>query len=144
MLGLKLAAIGTAVGLALGFTAGLKWEKADRYKDAVTQIEAIQVQATDSLAILNSRWEVEAGRVKIQVEDWNARSTLDQDLMKRLLSGQSLIRSRFDEFNNTITITTDLGTCQLSDDAVRLLRQASAAANASTGVPNNRVTVTED
>ncbi len=135
LIGLKLAALGTALGLTLGFTAGLKWEKADRYEDVVTQVAAIQVQATKSLDILNGRWEVESERAKIQVEDWGVRNTLDQKLIMQLLDGQSLIRSRFDEINQSITITTDLGTCRLSPDAVLLLQQASVAANRATSEP---------
>lgn len=117
------------------FIAGLKWERADRYKEAKSYITEIELQAIASMNTINSRWEAEAVRARIEVENWNIQATIDQALFNKLLSGQAEIRNKFDGIQKEIIVTNDFGTCKLSNDAIRLLRQATSTK--VTGMPNN-------
>jgi hypothetical protein len=117
------------------FIAGVRWEKADRYDDALAQLQLIEDQATQSLVHLNAAWVAAANKAKIDIREWNLQNTSDKELFTRLLAGQADIRSQFDDLEKDIFITTDFGTCKLSDDAVRLLRSAANAANAGVSEP---------
>ena len=131
-----LVSAGTAaiVG-STAFIVGVRWEKADRYEEALVTIQKIEEQATTSLNTLNTRWNAAAEDARIAVQDWNLQNTVDQDLFDRLLAGQLEIKDKFDEIQNDIFITTDFGVCQLSDDAVRLLRESAATANSGLSRP---------
>ena len=117
------------------FIAGARWEKAERYDEALLEIQKIEDQAVQSLEKLNAQWAIEARKAQIQVEEWNLQNRADEELFDRLLNGQSIIRSRFNDLEKEVFITNDFGTCQLSPDAIRLLRQASDAANS--GMPES-------
>ncbi len=134
---LQILALASIASVALGFTAGLKWEKADRYEDAKSQIIAIQDQAILSRDLLNERWEAEAAQVKVIMDDWGTQNRMDNEMIKRLLAGQTIIKGKFDDINTEITITTDFGQCTFSPDAIRLLRESSAAANQTDSLPND-------
>lgn len=129
----KLMAIGCgATALIVGstaFMAGVRWEKADRYDEAKATITAIEAQATQSLEALTERWQNAASEAQIRIEDWNLQNAVDTELFNELLRGQSEIRSKFDELESDILVTTDFGTCKLSPDAIRLLREAADTAN---------------
>jgi hypothetical protein len=111
------------------FVAGVRWDKAERYDESVAAVAALEEQATQSLVNLNLRWEEVATNAQINIEDWNLQHQVDNRVLDQLLAGQSIIRSQFNDIENEIYVTTDLGTCELSPDAVRLLRQSSEAAN---------------
>ena len=117
--------LASVVSVGLGFSAGIKWEKADRYEEASAILTGLTQQYADDMSTLNGLWESEAARARIQVEAWNVQNQVDADLVQRLLQGQSIIRSKFDEINDDIRVLTDLGICTFSPDAVSLLREAS-------------------
>ena len=117
------------------FIAGVRWEKADRYDEAVARIKVIEAQATQSLDNLNKEWKSAANKAKLDVKEWNLQNTIDETLFTRLLAGQADIRSQFDDLENDIFITTDFGTCQLSPAAIQLLRSSADAANARVSQP---------
>ena len=127
---LIVASATAAIVGSTAFIAGVRWEKADRYDEAVAQIQLIEAQATQSLDALNDQWQDVAKQAQIRVEDWTLQNAVDEDMFDRLLNGQSEIRSKFNDLERDIFITTDFGTCKLSDDAVRLLRKAAFIANA--------------
>lgn len=132
---LKISLMGAVA--AVSFVGGVRWDKAERYDESVERILAIEEQAGKSLTNLSTRWEAEATNAKIYVEEWNLQQRNDSILFEQLLDGQSKIRSQFNELETEIFITTDLGTCQLTANAVRLLRESSAAAN-NPGLPQPR------
>jgi len=133
---LKFGALALVMTSAGGFYAGVRWEKGVQYDLYVDRTELIEEQAVASLDNLTARWETAAENAKIDVQNWQIQNTTDTKLFDRVLAGQQDIGSRFDELNQDIYITTDMGSCQLSADAVRLLREASEAAN-STGLPDS-------
>ncbi len=126
----KIALLASVTSLAVGFYAGQRWEKADRYKDMLAQMEALQIQSEANLVLLNDRWEAEVARVKIEVEEWNQQNSIDNSAIEELLNGQRVIKEKFDDLNTEIN-TTATGKCDLSDDAIRLLNHASDLANNS-------------
>jgi hypothetical protein len=122
--GWQLYALIATGSLALGFAGGIRWEKGAQTDDLRDQLESLSERAQAALVTLGTAWETEAAKVNIEVGEWNAQNEQDRALIRDLLAGQADIRSKFDELDNEITVVTDFGTCQLSDDAVRLLREA--------------------
>ncbi len=125
----KIALMVSVTTLAMGFYAGQRWEKADRYKDAQAYIVALDKAHKQSIENIGSAWQAEADKARIEVEAWGLQNQVDENLIRELLAGQVTIRRDFDELENTIQITTDVGTCKFSLDAVRLLNASSATAN---------------
>lgn len=123
--GWQMYALIAATTLSLGFYSGMRWEKGANLADAEKQLKSLSIQAQEAIAELGVAWESEANRAKIQVEEWNLRSQVDEALLIELINGQDEIRRQFNDINTEITVVTDFGTCQLSPDAVRLLRAAS-------------------
>lgn len=130
----KMMLIATAASgvVSFSFLLGVRWAEHEQLEEARATIVAIETQAVRSLDTLNSLWEVEASRAKIEVEKWERQNSIDETLIQELLIGQSEIRSKFDEINQQITITTSLGECTFTPDAVRMLRDASEATDAAT------------
>jgi len=125
---LLVTTVSTVIAGSTGFIAGKRWVKGDLYDQMVTQYD-------ENIETLNDRWQDAADSAQIQVEDWNLQNTSDNELLSRLLNGQSDIRRQFNEFEKDMLVINDFGACQLSDAAVRLLIDAGAAANSR--VPRN-------
>jgi predicted nuclease with TOPRIM domain len=117
--------LGTAA-LSAGFYGGIRWEKGAQYTAAQRALEELSIKAQEALVTLGDAWEEEAAQAQFEINEWKLQNERDQELLFRLLAGQSDIRTRFNELDNEITVDTNFGTCQLSPDAVRLLREASA------------------
>ena len=128
---IRLAIIGSIAALAVGFYAGQRWEKADRYDDAQKQIAALDAAFKKSVENVSTAWKDEAEKARIKVEEWSLQNQVDEGLIRQLLAGQVVIRREFDDLGEQIKITSDVGTCVFTADAVKLLRAASDAANRS-------------
>lgn len=125
----KIVLIAAVPVVAMSFYAGQRWEKADRYKDAKAYIVALDNAHKQSIKNIGSAWRGEADKARIEVEAWSLQNQVDESLIRKLLAGQVTIRRDFNDLEDIIQITTDIGTCQFSPDAVRLLNASSAAAN---------------
>ena len=137
--GISAAATGSA-----GFVAGKKWERADRYEQATDALVALQELAQESLDGLNQKWLAAVAQAQVDVEEWSLQNQMDVALIEDLLRGQANIRSEFRDLENKIQITTDIGTCVFSADAIRLLNTASDAANAARTGAGGESGVTEE
>jgi len=140
---LKLALIGSAVSVALGFYAGQRWEKAAHYKALNKQVAAVIQQSQDNIELLNTRWEQEVARVKLDVETWKKQNSIDEAGVKALLVGQTEIIEKFNEIDKQIT-SVQVGECKLSANAILLLNTASAAANSTPESPDRLTQPDED
>lgn len=125
----KIALIAAVAAMAMGFYAGQRWEKADRYEEAQDRMVALNKAYDLSIEHIGSAWQKEVDKVRVDVEQWSLQNQIDENLIRKLLAGQVTIRRDFDDLEDTIQITTDVGTCQFSADAIRLLNASSAAAN---------------
>ncbi len=118
-----------SVSAGVGFVGGVRWDKAERYDEEVSRLAEFKTEATEAFTSLSEGWKKQARDAQDYVLARNLQHSADVKILDKLLIGQSLIRSQFDDIDNKIYITSDLGTCSLSPDAVRLLRESSQAAN---------------
>jgi len=131
IVGWKLYGLIAVGALSAGFYAGTRWEKGAQLNDAQRALQELSEQAQAALVSLGKSWEDEVDKTKIKVEEWNLQSQVDEVIFLEIRDGQNDIRSRFDELDNEITVVTEFGTCELSDSAVRLLREASERTRAA-------------
>lgn len=129
---LKILALTSVASIAIGTYAGIRWQKGVQYDFLEAKLTLVEEQAAQSLINLNKLWLVQAEQAKIDIREWQVQNSLDEDLIQQLIAGQTVIRGKFDEINQEITITTDFGMCTFSPDAIRMLRESSAAANGTT------------
>ena len=134
-----LYAIIAGATLLFGFYAGIRWEKGAQTVELRQTMMQLEDQANQAIENLDARWKTAATNAQIQVTEWNLQNQVDNQIIAKILAGQDDIRRKFDDINTEITITTDFGTCQLSPDAVRLLRAASSSTRHGNGVPSDRV-----
>lgn len=134
--GWKMYLIIGVAATTIGFAGGIRWEQGAQLADAKKALEELSVQAQQALVSLGSAWDEEAAKAQLEVSEWNAQNENDRALIRQLIVGQAEIRNQFEELDNEITIVTDFGTCELSPNAVRLLRAASERTRAAE-LPND-------
>jgi len=121
---------------SFGMYAGVRWEKGRQYDLMVDRSAEITARYEEGIETLGERWQLAADNAKIDVQNWQIQDDADTTLFDKVLAGQAELGAKFNELNKDITITSDMGVCKLSPDAVRLLREASKTAN-STRLPNS-------
>ena len=119
-----------AIGIAASsFYVGIRFERGARAELAEAELSALREGINEAMAGVSSAWKDEAEKARIEVSQWRVRDEQDSALILSLLEGQDALRREFSEIDHEIETTGDMGTCFLSDDAVRLLRATSTAAN---------------
>jgi len=136
---LKISLIVAAATFAAGTFAGIRWQKGALYDDAEKRVEVLYEAFSEALGEVGNAWRVEAERAKIKVEEWSLQNREDEALMRELAENQVMIRRGFDDLEKTIRVTSDVGTCVFTADALRLLNAASHAAN-NDGITGDRPT----
>lgn len=128
----KILAALTLAGLTFagGFLSGKKWERAELVNDYGAALTSLSEKADALISEQDVRWRSAIDEVRSGFDEWTAQNVLDEALILQLIEGQDALRRDFREMENEIVVT-DLGTCTLSPDAVRLLREAAARANAA-------------
>ena len=130
-----IAAMGVAAAtFAGGFFAGKKWEKAELVDDYVEAIAMFQEEANSLIQTQDERWNSAITEVRGNLNEWALQNETDEALILRLIEGQDALRRDFRGMETEIMVV-DVGTCSFSPDAVRLLKSATAAANAAAGNP---------
>lgn len=126
-----LGALGFAMAtFAGGFFAGKRWEQAELVNDYAVAMAELSERANGLITEQDKAWRLVASQVESNLSVWTEQNRADADLILQLIEGQDALRRDFRGFENEIMVV-DVGTCSLSDDAVRLLQQATAAANRS-------------
>lgn len=113
---------------AFGFASGLKWEKADRVAQFETALTELQDRHSSLITEQDQAWKEAIDEVRLDLDGWVTQNQRDDALILQLIEGQDTLRREFRGIEVEI-ITTDVGTCLLSPDAVRLLNEATDAAN---------------
>ena len=119
--GLVAATCGSA-----GFYAGQKWQKGE-YFGELQRAVAIEKEAhAQQLRIAQAAWAKEWDMLQLEISQWETQSIVDVQRAVTLEEELQELRIRFNELNKDAIAVDSFGECNLSPDAITLLKRATS------------------